>query len=402
MVLVGSSETKTSKAEADTIVVPDDYPTIQEAINNAHVGGTVFVKKGTYRSPPSMWDQFGIVINKSISLIGEDPKTTIIDGVIDELHNPDWGYTTIRVDAPDVTISGFTITNCENSIHTKRYHGELEANNCKIIGNNFVNNSAGIAPEGSGHVITENNITNAGGVWVYSGKNITISSNNITGAETAVFLLSSRNVTIKRNNISNNEIGVFMEWWGPFHIYENNITDNQKCGIQFNRGTNNSTVYDNRIENNGIGFRLINHIITDGETATCSGNMVFHNNMIDNSQQVVVGRTCANVQYYEEGTIENGTATVSWDNGEIGNYWSDYQTKYPDATEIDNTGKGNTPYIIDQNNTDYYPLINPIKTFISDSLKTSDSLLETTILVATAVTVFVVILVIYRTHRKRN
>ena len=36
------------QAENKMIVVPDDFPTIQEAIENAEEGDTVFVKNGTY------------------------------------------------------------------------------------------------------------------------------------------------------------------------------------------------------------------------------------------------------------------------------------------------------------------------------------------------------------------
>ncbi len=59
------------KAVAKTIVVPDDYPTIQAAIDNANAGDTVFVKEGTYNET--------IVITKSISLIGEERETTVIN-----------------------------------------------------------------------------------------------------------------------------------------------------------------------------------------------------------------------------------------------------------------------------------------------------------------------------------
>ena len=48
-----------------------------------------------------------------------------------------------------------------------------------------------------------------------------------------------------------------------------------------------------------------------------------------------------------------------WDNRSVGNYWSDYLTKCPNATEIDSSGVRNTPYVIDTNNTDYYQLAVP-------------------------------------------
>ena len=56
----------------DTVTVPDDYPTIQEAIDNANNGDTVFVKSGIYYEE--------VEVDKSINLIGEDRNTTIIMG----------------------------------------------------------------------------------------------------------------------------------------------------------------------------------------------------------------------------------------------------------------------------------------------------------------------------------
>jgi len=59
-----------------------------------------------------------------------------------------------------------------------------------------------------------------------------------------------------------------------------------------------------------------------------------------------------------------------WDNGAVGNYWSNYSRKYPNASEIGNSGIGDTPYIIerrilpslndpDAENVDHYPLMYP-------------------------------------------
>lgn len=49
--------------------------------------------------------------------------------------------------------------------------------------------------------------------------------------------------------------------------------------------------------------------------------------------------------------------TDHWANGSQGNYWNDYQTKYPHASEIGNTGIGNMSYVIDADNIDHFPLM---------------------------------------------
>jgi hypothetical protein len=48
-----------------------------------------------------------------------------------------------------------------------------------------------------------------------------------------------------------------------------------------------------------------------------------------------------------------------WDNGTEGNYWSDYNTRYPNATETGSSGTGNTPYFMNENNIDRHPLMTP-------------------------------------------
>ncbi len=58
------------EAAANTIYVPDDYPTIQQAINAALDGDSIFVHNGTYSE--------NIVVNKTVTLIGENEENTII------------------------------------------------------------------------------------------------------------------------------------------------------------------------------------------------------------------------------------------------------------------------------------------------------------------------------------
>ena len=78
------------KAESKTINVPDDFSSIQEAINAADAGDTIFVKRGTYVENP--------VVNKSVSLVGEDRDATVIDVTAG-----------LKVERDNVTVTGFTI-----------------------------------------------------------------------------------------------------------------------------------------------------------------------------------------------------------------------------------------------------------------------------------------------------
>ena len=114
----------------DTITVPDDYPTIQEAVDAANSDDTVFVRNGTYFE--------NVVVNKSIELIGEQMETTVIDG--------NGTGSVIKVIVNRVNINGFTIQNggdCQGSddrdagIDVKSNHTIV----CNII---ILDNAAGI------------------------------------------------------------------------------------------------------------------------------------------------------------------------------------------------------------------------------------------------------------------
>ena len=104
------------KAEARTIVVPDDYPTIEAAIENATNGDTILVKKGTYEENP-------LEINKTLSLVGEGADSTKIsfdppytEFTVSILEHYIVYEKPIKVYADGFQMSGFTIATTGGSI----------------------------------------------------------------------------------------------------------------------------------------------------------------------------------------------------------------------------------------------------------------------------------------------
>jgi nitrous oxidase accessory protein NosD len=384
------------KAEPKTIVVPDDYPTIQAAISNASAGDTVYVKKGTYYAP---YDQV-IVIEKSLSLIGEDPENTIIDGIDKGEYSMGhyvMAWDAITICASNVTIRGFTIKNCNTAISVDEHSFPV---GIKIIGNNILNNHIPITIwSGSDFLISGNNIAdNDAGVGNWASNGV-ISDNNITG----LGVWGCQNVTIKENNISGYGLyadGLSLLDSDYIYVYENNITDNLEFGIRFERGCNNTEVYNNNVIRNEVGV-FLNNFAFVSLSQIGSGNKVYCNNIAENTQNAFVDQTYPYNISLIDNAIGNGTDVVLWDNGSMGNYWSDYSAKYPNATEIggSGTGTGDTPYVINGNNQDNYPLWSPAE--ISD-LSPSETFPTTLVAAISAASVIVVCISLLVYFKKRR
>ena len=133
-----------------SIVVPDDYPSIQTAVDHASSGQTIYVKSGVYTEQ-------NIIIKKPVSLIGENATNTILVGINNIKYSPPY---VIQVSADNVRISSFTITNGSlGGIRVETIGSDRQPNGCVISHNILLNNSIGISTyDGHGHTISNNQI----------------------------------------------------------------------------------------------------------------------------------------------------------------------------------------------------------------------------------------------------
>ena len=249
-VLTWAFDVQSVKAEPTTIIVPDDYPTIQEAINNANEGDTIYVKVGTYYE--------NVVVNKSLSLVGENRSTTIIDA------NGTLG-TAVIITANDVTLSQFTIRNAGALGQPAPGIVIRNCNDTSITNNVISNNREGIVDIGaSRHYIADNVIiNNKFGIGIGGLNNI-----------------------LSNNSIINNDLGgVFLSDAETTIINGNNVTNNGYVGINVNNCWN-TTIGENTVANNEDGMRLIHSGLRLGYPAAVS--KLRQNNMTGNKFNLLI------------------------------------------------------------------------------------------------------------------
>jgi len=198
-----------------------DFTSIQDAIDNASKGDIIYVFNGTYFE--------NIFINKTISLIGEDKNTTIIDAS----KNGDVIY--VGFPANRVYISGFTICNSGKRQGNGIFDGGIDLHSDQnVVSNNILtrNYMAGLILFGSSHNIIEHNYfgdSNRSGIEFLSGRfnqvsNNTIMNNSDFGISLSANGNSSGNLIIL-NILENNRQGIIIFHSGNTIIHNNFINN---------------------------------------------------------------------------------------------------------------------------------------------------------------------------------
>jgi nitrous oxidase accessory protein len=296
---------------------PGNYTVIQDAIDNASNGDTVFVYNGTYYE--------NVVIDKSINLIGEDRNSTIIDG------GGSGDVVTIIND--NTLLKNFTI---QNGGYYNPFYAlvKITSNNNTISNNTIIHAFHGIWLDNSDLNDVSGNyiiLSLYGGICLKDHSEYNIISKNIiydAGVGGGIQFEGSNNNTVIDNYVSDTDTG--MDIGGSsINTIENNTFFNNFKGLYLTSSYNNLFNYNTIETNNDYGVFIYDS----------NNNFIYHNNFINNSINA----------------LDYGNNT--WDDGypSGGNYWDDYN-----GVDANGDGIGDTPYNISGGiNQDHYPLMFP-------------------------------------------
>ena len=367
---------------AGDLFVPQDYPTIQAAINAAGAGDTIHVSPGTYHE--------NVIVNKTVTIIGASSTNTIVDG--------DQKETVFKVQADDVEISQLTIRNGGSRYYGVYIYLEEGISGVTVRNNKIMNNVVGVFMSyGTGSTI-EGNLLSSNSMYGVDVKNLgsnTIRKNTISQSAYGIEISDSPNNQVTNNTVSDCSYGVYVAYsnsnnvsantlsgnsWNLYFVNSNSsiVGDNKvlggASGIQIMRSENNAafrnaisessygiylgycganTINDNAVSLNDWGIDLY---YTTGSTIkqnliaantwgfylveNSKNNYIYHNDIISNIKQAVQDST-SSPNYWR-------TPTTPYQ----GNYWSDYK-----GQDTDGDGIGNT--YLPWAGVDWYPLISP-------------------------------------------
>ena len=321
----------TQNGEAKTITVDDDggedFTNIQDAIDFAEDGDTVYVYAGTYYE--------NVKVDKSITLEGEYNETTIIDGGGNE--------DTVLIDADGVNMSNFSIRNSgyedwgDSGIGIASEYNQIynniifendngiylyQSSNNELWNNNVSNNVVGIMLHESGNNMVVNNTASYNeffGISLLESYNSKIENNtcsynddhidwdNERDAVSAGILIAdnSYDISINYNNIFSNVIGIAFAGDINNYAYKNNIRDHW-IGFWFG-DSKNTIITGNNINYNDNGMWIgdsqnqniiDNNISSNKDVAIIlenSDNINIRNNIITNNGDGIIFDNSPNV-----------------------------------------------------------------------------------------------------------
>ncbi len=362
--LLTNAQTPSAENRTPDLVVCSDceLTSLQDAIQQASAGDRIEVRGGTYPG--------GLVIETSIELIGIDHP--VIDG--------EGNGTLVAINAPDVTIEGFTLRGSGKS-HDKEDSGiTVDAPRATIANNTLEDVLFGIYLRQAPGSVVRNNIVESkpldvgmrgDGIRIWYSDDIVLDGNTATDGRDMILwysnnalvtnnlfdrnrygmhLMFSDNATIENNSLNSNTIGLYVMYSRNVEIIGNSLSNNAGAtggGLGL-KDVDGARVEGNRFVNNQTGIQIdtsprepnIQHYIIDNVIAfndigiamqpAVRNNTITGNAFIDNNEHVSL---------LARGQLKD----ITWAENGHGNYWSDYA-----GYDANGDGVGDIPYVSQQ------------------------------------------------------
>jgi len=309
---------------ASTLLVPQDYTTIQAAVNAASPGDTIVVAAGTY-------NENQIRISKALKIYGSGADSTIINGGDAVLSEA--GLVRITANGGNVVFSGFTVRNAGGP-----FKGALKIR----VGIYVESNATGPSYTISNNKIYGTNNTNEAedyGFYAQSGKENIVFRNNLvtqTGANNIVLELHTGSTEISYNTLDAGVYGLsdsifFMTYGGV------NVTTLQNVSYNiFDMGTGVGP-FDYNHRATGVSFCSVYPVLGSGPEAKFT-NMVISGNTFNNLKSHRRG-----IGFWNAGSGDNLVSPLITGNtiegvaGSTGSYGIDFYGLTTNATITRNT-----------------------------------------------------------------
>jgi len=272
---------------SNLIYVPDNYTTIQQAVNLATPGDTIIVRDGTYPE--------NVDVYKTVTIQSENGSAKCI---VEAANSNDHVF---EVTADYVNIGGFTVTEATGNGRSGIYLNGVA--HCNISNNNVSNNLVGIYLYSSSYNNLTNNTANDNsdcGIYLYescnynnitdntansnyyNGISVDWSSNNNITDNTAnengggIYLHNSYNNTLTNNTASSNSYaGISLNYSSNNTLTNNNASLGYNIGILLSSSSNNTLTNNTASSNDYFGIMFENSSYNKLENNTADNNVGF-------------------------------------------------------------------------------------------------------------------------------
>lgn len=264
MILLGAATLTFHLSSVKAITVPDDYSTIQQAVNAANPGDTVYVRAGMYFE--------NLAISKPISLIGAGAGSTKIDGRT---------RYAMYLTGSDIIVDGFTL---EVPLSQTKNNDVVLMLSCNdsLLTNNVIHGGApayrpnpgwslgGIEMTGCyDNTIEENQIldTDEWAVMLFGCHGNNIRKNTINNTWMGVWLMESDNNLVEKNTVTHGAPFLFGElippptppsgvsiWDGDMNEVAQNVISDTYYGISVTNSSATNLLVGNSITSSGYDY----------------------------------------------------------------------------------------------------------------------------------------------------